>query len=81
MDAPAPKGTVIASKPKWTSTQYAYAGLAANGSCLLVLILNLVSGNAFWQVAVAIAVGCLVFGAVFGFQARRKRIHERRGDF
>lgn len=46
-----------------------------------MLLLNLVSANAFWQVAVGLAVCCLIVGAVFGFQARRLRIRERRGDF
>ncbi|NQX13960.1 hypothetical protein HQQ80_20210 [Microbacteriaceae bacterium VKM Ac-2855] len=76
------KGPIIArTSPKWTSTQFAYAALAANGSCLLVLLLNLVTGNAWWQVAVAIAVGCLVIGGVLGFRSRSLRIRERRGDF
>jgi hypothetical protein len=52
--------------------------LGLNGTCLLVLFANLLTRNAWWEVAVSIAVVCLALGATAGFQSRRQRMKERR---
>lgn len=74
-----PSPTPPADRRRWTSAQYSYLALGLNGGCLVVLFANLLTGNQWWQVAVAIAVGLLIVGGLSAFQARRLRLHERRG--
>lgn len=44
---------------------------------MMVLLANLLTGNAWWRVAVPIAVVCLFLGGLAGFQARRLRLKGR----
>lgn len=64
-------------RERWTSTQFVLYALLFNGLCLMVLLANLLTGNAWWKVAVPVAVVCLLLGGLAGFQARRLRLRER----
>ena len=61
---------------RWTSAQYAYLALALNGLCLLVLLANLMTANAWVGIAVPAAAVFLLLGAVVGFRTRRLRKRE-----
>lgn len=62
---------------RWSSTQFAYLALALNGMSVAILVSSFLAGNVWWQVAVPVAVGFLLLGAIAGFQTRRLRIRER----
>jgi hypothetical protein len=66
-----------AERERWSSTRFVLFAFTFNALCLLVLLANLLTGNAWWKVAVPIAVVCLLFGGLAGFLARRLRLKER----
>lgn len=66
-----------ADRERWTSTRFVFYAFSFNGLCLVVLLANLLTGNVWWRVAVPIAVVCLFFGGLAGFQARRLRLKGR----
>ncbi|GGI42760.1 hypothetical protein GCM10010988_40650 [Cnuibacter physcomitrellae] len=66
-----------AKRSRWTSTQWALLAFGLNAACLLVLFVNLLTGNAWWEAAVAVAAVCLGLGGAAAFQTRRLRIKER----
>jgi len=66
-----------ADREPWSSTRFILLAFSFNVLCLMVLLANLLSGNAWWKVAVPIAVVCLLLGGLAGFLARRLRLKER----
>jgi len=62
----------------WTSMHFSYAALALNGLGLVVLFANLLSGNSWWETAIAIALGCFALGGLSALRARILRTRERR---
>jgi len=64
-------------RERWASTRFVLYAFSFNGLCLMVLLANLLTGNAWWRVAVPIAVVCLFLGGLAGFQARRLRLKGR----
>ncbi|WP_251454354.1 hypothetical protein [Microbacterium sp. Marseille-Q6648] len=66
-----------AERELWSSTRFVLWAFSFNALCLVVLLANLLTGNAWWKVAVPIAVVCLVLGGLAGFLARRRRLKER----
>ncbi|TAJ46616.1 MAG: hypothetical protein EPO52_13715 [Herbiconiux sp.] len=62
----------------WTSMHFSYAALALNGLGLVVLFANLLSGNSWWETAIAIALGCFALGGLCALRARILRTRERR---
>ncbi|WP_298740903.1 hypothetical protein [uncultured Microbacterium sp.] len=66
-----------AERERWSSTRFVLLAFSFNALCLVVLLANLLTGNAWWKVAVLIAVVCLFLGGLAGFLARRLRLKER----
>lgn len=64
-------------RPRWSADTFSLAAFGMNALCLVVLLVNLVTGNAWWQAAIVVAGLCLLTGGVFALLSRRLRHRAR----